>query len=241
MRKEFVQTANAARFRAALESKAQRGAAESSHLVVHGRAAEGKTRTLHHWASDCGAVMVTGYPCWTPRRMLAEMAAKLSLPTRGAWEEALEERIGEEEIPIVVDEAGFALADNAACLERLRRITDKSGTVLVYVVMERDMARLRQFEQLTSRAAMCRFAPSTLEDVQAACQQLAEVEIEPDLAARIHRESGARMRLVIDAIDVAERVALAAGKQRVGAADLKGYVLCEDLNAGTGRAKGVRQ
>jgi hypothetical protein len=225
-----VRTENAARFQAAMALRANRGAAEAGLVVVHGRAGDGKSRTLDNWASACNAAMLTANPSWTVRRMMLALAEKLSIPARGDWEAAIETAIGNDETPVVVDEAGFALADNAACLERLRAITDHGGTLLVMVVMERDMARLRQYDQLTSRATLCPFHPSTLADIRAACAQLAEVEIADDLAARIHRDSGARMRLVVEAIHTVEAVARGAGKARVAAADLGGIALCEDFN-----------
>ena len=230
MKKQFVKTENDARFRAALIQKAQGAAAESNLIVVPGRAGDGKTRTLHNWASACNAVMLTAHPGWTVRRMLLELADRMSVVTKGAWEATIEARIANGEIPLIVDEAGFALAHNAECLERLRSITDKSGTPLVMIFMERDMARLLQHDQITSRATLCPFKPSTLADVKAACSQLSEVAIADDLAERIHRDSGARMRLVIEGISVAERVGQAAAKTRVTAADLAGYALCEDFN-----------
>ena len=231
MRKIYVKTENDRRFHAAPASKATRGAAESALLVVHGRAGDGKTRTLYHWASATNAVMLTAHPGWTVRRMMVELADDLGVVTKGAWETALEARIAAEEIALVIDEAGFALADNAACLERLRAITDKSGTPLVLVVMERDMARLRQHDQITSRATLCQFAPASRADVRAACTQLAEIEIADDLVERIHRDSGARMRLVVEGINIAERVGVGAGKRRVSAADLAEYALCEDFDS----------
>ena len=175
MKKEFVRTENDKRFRTALAQKESRGAAESGLIVVHGRAGEGKTRTLHNWASGCGAVMLTANPSWTVRRMMVELAEQFQIVIKGPWEAVLESRIAAEEIHLVVDEAGFALADNAACLERLRSITDKSGTLLVMAVMERDMARLKQHDQITSRATLCPFHTSTLADVKAACAQLIDV------------------------------------------------------------------
>jgi DNA transposition AAA+ family ATPase len=230
MRREFVKTENDKRFRTAVEQRAQAAAAESHLLVVNGRAGDGKTTTLLNWASAVDGVLLTGNPSWTPRRMLIELAGKLGIVTKGDWEGALAAQIAADETAIVVDEAGFALRDNAVCLESLRSITDKSGTLLVLVVMERDMARLRQFDQITSRATLCPFHASTLADVTAACAQLAEVAIEPDLAERIWRDSGARMRLVVECINTVERVATAAGKAAVCAADLKSFALCEDFN-----------
>lgn len=230
MKKEFVETENAKRFRVALAKHDQAAAAESNLIFVHGRAGDGKTRTLHNWASARNAAMLTAHPGWTVRRMLVELADHLSIPARGEWEAAIASQIAAEEIPVIVDEAGFALRDNAACLERLRAITDKSGTLLVAVVMERDMARLRQFDQLTSRATLCPFRASTQADVRAACAQLSSVAIADDLAERIHRDSGARMRLVIEAINVCEQLGVAMGKTSVSLADAAGLALCEDFN-----------
>ena len=230
MRKHFVRTENDKRFRDALQQKELRGAAEAALIVVHGRAGDGKTRTLYNWASGVKAAFLTAYPGWTVRRMMGDLADALSIPTAGAWEAAVATRIAGDEIAIVVDEAGFALDRNAACLERLRSITDKSGTPLVLVAMERDMARLRTHDQITSRATLCSFAPSTVADVRNACTQLAEVDIADDLVERIHRDSGARMRLVIEGIKVAEMVAQGAGKTRVCAADVAGYALCDDFD-----------
>jgi hypothetical protein len=231
MKKEFVKTENDKRFRTALAQKQLRAAAESDLVVVHGRAGDGKTRTLHNWASSQGAAMITGNPAWTPRRMMLELAEQLSIPPRGDWEAAVAAQIASDEITVVLDEAGFGLKDNAACLERMRSITDKSGTLLVMVVMERDMARLRQFDQITSRATLCPFHASTLADVRTACNQLAEVQIADDLVDRIFKDSGARMRLVIEAINISERVAMANGSRVATAADLAEFSLCEDFNS----------
>ena len=236
MRKEFVRTENDRRFRDALAEKLNRAGFENSLLTVHGRAGDGKTRTLHNFAAGCNAVMVTGQPDWTMRRMMIDLAEALGMPTRGAWEKAVAEKIAAEEIPVVVDEAGFALRDNAVCIEKLRGITDKSGTLLIAVFMESDMARLATFEQLTRRATMCHFKASTLADVRAACAQLAEVEIAPDLVERIHKDSGARMGLVIEAIKVAERMGAALGRGSVCAADVSTLVLCETFKTGRGAA-----
>lgn len=243
MKKEFVKTENDVRFRAALVQKAKetRAASESGGLVVFGRAGDGKTRTLHNWGASVNAAVLTAYPGWTPRRMLMELAAVLAIPVAGAWEQAVASQVAAEEIPIVVDEAGFALANNAACLERLRSITDKSGTLLVMVVMQSDMANLKRYDQITSRSTMCQFHPSTVADVAAACAQLSAVTIEPDLVQRIYKDSGARMRLVIEGISVAERVGLQTGKSSVKAADLKSFMLCEDFNTTAFTARAGRK
>lgn len=231
MKREFVKTANHLRFETAIKLREQRGAAESGLVVVHGRAGEGKTRTLHNWASARRGVMITAYPGITPNQALRAIAEVLKISTKGNWQSVMEERIAAEELPLVVDEAGFALSDGAACLERLRTITDKSGTLLVMAVMQSHMGRLRQHDQITSRATLCEFLPSTPDDVGAACAQLAEVQMAPDLVQRIHAESEGRMRLVLDAITLVEFQARAHGATTMALADMKGMRLCQDFDA----------
>jgi DNA transposition AAA+ family ATPase len=246
MKKEFVKTENHTRFMTALAQKAAHAAAESNLVVVRGRAGDGKTCTMHNYAAGTTAVMLTANPSWTPRRAMAEIAAKLSIPISGAWEASVEGAIADGEVPLIVDEAGFALADNAACVERLRSITDKSGTLLVLVVMERDMDRLLKFDQITSRSTLCAFGASTLADVRAACTQLAEVQIADDLVDRIHRDTGGRMRLVVEAINLVEALTGhnpdPAKRRSVCAADVKGIALCDDFARSLQRAaRGARR
>lgn len=242
MKKEFVATANHQRFEAAIKLRERRGASESGLVVVHGRAGEGKTRTLHNWASAQRGVMITAYPGITPTRAMRELAAKLKIATVGDWQGAVEERIAAEELPLVVDEAGFALADGAACLERLRTITDKSTTLLVMAVMQSSMSRLRQYDQITSRATLCEFLPSTVDDIAATCAQLCDVRMDADLVKRIHHESEGRMRLVLDAIAVVEAVARADSRNAMALADMKGMRLCQDFDAAlTAGHRGARQ
>ena len=79
MKREFVKTENARRFRSTLGMLEGRGALEAGMLLVVGRPGEGKTMTLHNWAAEVGAVMLTAQEGWTPNRMLSELAEKLGL------------------------------------------------------------------------------------------------------------------------------------------------------------------
>ncbi|MDD2811669.1 ATP-binding protein [Rhodoferax sp.] len=203
MKREFVKTSNAALFDAKIREAQLRGARESGLVAVTGRPGEGKTRTLQAWAAEVGAVMVTAQVDWTPRRMIIEIAEKLGLQIKTGFERAMEEMVVKGNISIIVDEAGFTLANKAACLEKLRGITDKSSTLLVLVFMPRDISSLFavNLEQFNSRInARCDFKKSTLEDVALVCGQLSEVPIAPELVKHIFDKTDARMRLVINAI-----------------------------------------
>lgn len=235
MKREFVKTENARRFRSTLAMLQGRGALEAGMLLVVGRPGEGKTTVLHNWAAEVGAVMLTAQEGWTPNRMLHELAEKLGLePTRG-YERKVEEVIAREEIALVLDEAAFALNNAAACLERLRGITDKSLTPLVMAAMEGDRPKFARRMQIASRISfVCEFVKATVADVQLACNQLSEVPIGPDLAERIWRETDGRMRLVMTAIARLEAVGRARAAdlqgQPLSVADVRGLPLCEDFN-----------
>lgn len=242
MKQEFVRTENAVRFRAEIAMLEKRGALEAGWLLVTGRPGEGKTKTLHNWAAEVGAVMLTAQANWTVTRMMEELAAKLGIePVRG-YQAKVAETIGAENMPIVLDEAQFALHDAAACLEVLRGITDKSGTILVAVTMDHEVPRFNRREQIGSRFfRKCQFHESTLGDVGAACQQLAEgVRIGGDLVERIHRETGGRMRLVLNAISRVEQIAHHLKAESLAAEAVAGIALCEDFQrAGVRRRAGA--
>lgn len=241
MKQVFVKTENAKRFRAEVAMLEKRGALEASWLLVTGRPGEGKTKTLHNWAADVGAVMLTAQANWTVTRMMEELAAKLGIePVRG-YQAKVAETIGAEDMPIVLDEAQFTLHDAAVCLEVLRGITDKSGTILVAVTMDHEVPRFNRREQIGSRFfRRCQFHESTLADVVAACAQLAEgVAIADDLAARIHKETGGRMRLVLNAISRVEQIAHHLKVASIAADAVADIALCEDFQRAGVRRKGL--
>lgn len=240
MKRQFVKTSNAKRFRAGISMLEGRGALEAGWMLVTGRPGEGKTTTLQNWAAEVGAVMLTAQEGWTPTRMMTDLAEKLGVDTGRFYERKIEEMIAAEEIAIVLDEAGFALSAAAACLERLRGITDKSGTMLVMAAMEHDRPRFARRMQIASRISyVCEFEKSTLDDVGAACTQLGDVRMSEDLVARIHKETDARMRLVLTAINRVETYGRKFGRDLVTAADVSAMPLCEDFSRARTRKGGA--
>lgn len=232
MKREFVKTSNARLFDGHVRLAQQRGAREGGLLALTGRPGEGKTRTLQAWAAEVGAVMVTAQVDWTPRKMIIEITEKLGLEITRGYERRMEEMIAKGSITIIVDEAGFTLDHKAACLEKLRGITDKSSTLLVLVFMTHDISRLfaASLKQLKDRISTeCNFQKSTLEDVALVCSQLGEVAMDPALIEHIYKKTDACMRLVVNAIT---RIEIAAKARPEGQrnspmtlADIKGLEL----------------
>lgn len=230
MKHEFVKTENHRRFRAGIDLLQQRGALEAGLMLVIGRPGEGKTVTVMNYAAEVGAVYLEAMPNWTIPRLVEQLADKLGLAHGRDVEKRITDAIGGGEIPIVVDEAQFGLKENALCLEYLRRVTDKSKTLLIMIAMEQDRSKIAKHPQISSRIGyICEFERSSVADVGATCGQLCEVEIAPDLVDRIHREADARMRLVVNAIARVEQAGRRAGKPRMELADMAGVALCEDF------------
>lgn len=230
MKRHFVKTSNFGLLQQGLHMLEERGARESGGMVITGSPAVGKTTCLFNWAASSGAAFVTMEKGWTHNRLIIALAERLGVPATGNVASALGRRLVEGQIPVIVDEAGHGLAENAACLERLRGITDKTGTPFILVFMEHDLWRLRQHLQLTSRIFHAiDMKPATLEDVALACAQLAEVEISPDLVRRIFVESGGLMRKVLNAIAKVEIAAKGLQKTSVTAADMKGTRLVVEV------------
>jgi hypothetical protein len=236
MKRQFVKNANARNFETYISKMQRRGPQEAGLLLVTGRPGDGKTTTLYNHAGRVNAVMLTAAVDSTPRRLMVELAEKLGIEAARNYEREIEAVIARNGTTIILDEAGFALANNAACVEKLRSITDKTMTLLVMVVMRHDMSKLNQprLKQLADRINdICEFKRATLEDVQLACAQLGEVPMAPDLVAHIHKATDGSMRQVLSAIcrveETAARRPEAQRNDPVTLADVQGVTLCNDF------------
>lgn len=236
MKRQFVKNANARNFETYIAKMQRRGPQEAGLMLVTGEPGAGKTRTLHNYAGHVNAVMLTATVDSTPRRLMVELAEKLSIDPVRNFEREIGAYIARNQTTIILDEAGFALANNAACVEKLRAITDSTLTLMVMVVMRHDMKKLTQnnLKQLADRINdICEFEPATLDDVALACAQLGEVPMAPDLVAYIHQAAGGSMRQVLSAICRVEETAQRRLETRRGEpmtlADVKGVTLCKNL------------
>ncbi len=219
MKNLFVKTENYSRFQKGLEAVEGRGAAESSLLLVTGEAGYGKSETVDQWAVQVGAAYLRAKTDWTPRYFLTELAEHLKVDPSGKSKDVFARvsgYIGRNQTPIVIDEVDHCLRDNARVLEAARDLSDLTEVVIVLVGMEKVQAKISKHLQISSRIAhVVIFGPATIDDVIMTCAQKCEVRVARDLAAEIHRQSKGRMREIMNAIALVERVAKINGLEEI--------------------------
>lgn len=236
MRKLFVKTIkNYERFRTGISATESRGAAEASMMLVTGEAGFGKSQTVDYWAVQNSAAYLRAKVEWTPHYFMAELAETLKIDSRGRAKDVFARIagvLGSQQIPLVIDEVEHCLINGAKVLEAVRDLSDLTEVMVILVGMEQVQAKIARHAQISSRIAkVVEFKPASLEDVAEFCQQLAEVEIAPDLVAEIHRQSGGRVREILNAIATVERTTLRNGAATAVLADMAGQTLTHDWQA----------
>lgn len=241
MKRNLVKTRNYELFRTGITAVEQRGAAEASLMLVVGDPGFSKSVIVEKWAVEEKAVYLRAKVEWTPARFLYELAEALRVDTSGRAKEVFGRvisTIGRQQVKIVIDEVQHTLANRARVLEAVRDISDLTETIVVLVAgEERVLPKIARYPQISSRIAkVVEFLPASVDDVVLCCKELAEVEFSRDLAEEILRQSGGRMRDVINAIARVERVAKRSGIKRASLADFAGKALVEDWQARKPRA-----
>lgn len=235
MRKAVAHTANVKAFIGAVNRAGSRGAPEAGITLVTGEAGFGKTRTVIWWGSEKAALYVCAKAAWTPHWFLAELCAQLGIPARGTTEQLYAHAVGtlmkRPDTPLIVDEIEHCLRDTKV-IETIRDVTDMVQCPAVFVGMEAVPFKLNRLPQIASRiAAAVSFGPATEACVRTTCDAICEIKVADDLVAEIHRQSGGRMREVLNAIATVERAGKRGGGGKVALADVAGIALTNELGA----------
>lgn len=205
-------------------------------LLVNGEPGLGKTSIITRWAMENSALFVTAQAGWGVSEMLRAMSSsKPGIAVHHAIRDQRAAVIGHvirNQVPIVVDEADHVVA-SAATIEALRGISDMCQTPVILVGMEKIQQKLSRFPQVASRiAAVVKFEQVSDQDVLLTCRDMAEVEIERELALELARQCGGRMRLVLNGIARIEQFSKVNGLQLAKLSDFKGVELAHDWQAG---------
>lgn len=244
MKHQFVRTENHRRFLAAVAMVENRAAAERCILPILGKPAVGKTRTTDNWASSVDAVFIEGIPGMTLRYLRDALKAETGVKEKAAYAEfaALVEFFKGDGTPrpIILDECQHGFPNKAECIEYLRRLAEKAGTILVIVCHSSESRLLEKYEHIKTRiGCICELLPPSLDDTALFATELCEVDLDSATIAEVHKQSGARYRLIADALGNLERLAGKMGKKSLTIADVKGMPLCQDWEKAL-KAKGAR-
>jgi len=236
VKKVFVKNiSNYERFRTGISAVETRGAPEASLMLVTGPAGYGKSQTVDQWAVGNGAAYLRAKVEWTPSYFMRELAETLKLDSRGRAKDVfgrIAGVLGGQQIPLVIDEVEHCLRDSAQVLEAIRDLSDLTEVMVILVGMDQVQAKIARHAQISSRIAkVVEFHPATPEDVAEFCRQLAEVTIAPDLIAEIHKQSGGRVREIMNAIATVEQTAKRNGNGAASLQDMAGQVLTHDWQA----------
>jgi hypothetical protein len=235
MKKLFVKTSNYTRFMRAVDRAESRGSPEAAILLVTGQAGEGKTATLEHWSVEVGAVHLRAKADWTLAYFKRDLCAAMRIDPHGHADTVFNRvmnRLGTDRTPVVIDEARFCLRDNAAALQKARECCDLAEVLLVLGGIPGLENSIAKHDEISSRvASWVEFAPSTIADVRLVANELSEVPLADDLVAQIQAASDGRIRLVRNAIAVAETIGKRARLKLVSAADVAGQELVYDWQA----------
>jgi DNA transposition AAA+ family ATPase len=236
VKKVFVKNiSNYERFRTGISAVETRGATEASLMLVTGPAGYGKSQTVDQWAVAIGAVYLRAKVEWTPSYFMRELAETLKLDSRGRAKDVfgrIAGVLGSQQVPLVIDEVEHCLRDSAQVLEAIRDLSDLTEVMVILVGMDQVQAKIARHAQISSRIAkVVEFLPATLEDVTEFCKQMADVSIAPDLVAEIHKQSGGRVREIMNAIATVEQAVRRNGNSTATLKDMEGMVLTHDWQA----------
>jgi len=242
MRPAFVPTSNVRRFAEAINKLMKpedRGAREAGILLVQGKAGLGKSETGAWWALQNNAISLRLKAAGTPHWMLNDLVTELAeAPPARSCEDLFKQAIAslaKNPRPIVVDEVEQGLG-NLKILETLRDISDFTEVPLIFLGREFVHAKLKRHSQFHTRlGAAIEFKPLTQQDVFLCCAQMADVEIAPDLAKKIHVHCEGYAREVVKAIRNVELVAFKRKLKAMSAADMDGHHLTPDPTELAGR------
>lgn len=236
MNRIFVKNiANYERFRTGISAVETRGATEASLMLVTGPAGYGKSQTVDQWAVANGAAYLRAKVEWTPRYFMTELAETLKIDSRGKAKDIfgrIAGVLGGQQIPLVIDEVEHCLRDSAQVLEAIRDLSDLTEVMVILVGMDQVQAKIARHAQISSRIAkVVEFLPATAEDVTEFCKQMCEVSIDASLVAEIHRQSGGRVREIMNAIATVEQASKRNAKTSASLQDMAGMVLTHDWQA----------
>jgi len=206
----LVQTKDVKRLFAALVALRDRNRALAGLGLLVGVTGTGKTTALGAAVAMFNAVYVVADSAVTMTSLLSEICTELGFEPPRSPAQKLKEIVShlrERPRPIFVDEAD-RLTHDSRILEVLRDIHDLSGVPVMLIGMDRFERKLLRHPQFARRITQrIEFGSCDLDDTTRVTQELCEVEVAPDLIAKMHLRTKGNLGLMMNALDKFEAMA----------------------------------
>lgn len=191
--------------------------------MLYGASGRGKTTAAAWLATDpaLNLVYVRASTTWTPSSLLQTILRETGAESAGSASKLL--RLTEDALAasrktlIIVDEADYLTQGASAqrMAEVLRDLHDRSGVAVLLI----SMSKLRLSDQAMGRVShWLQFEAPDFEDAQQVARELCDVEVAPDLVARLHQASAGSVRNIVVGLTRIESYAIRAGLDTIDAA-----------------------
>ena len=212
MKRVFAMTANVELFQALAGSLEKRDRGVDGMGLVFGDPGLGKTRTAIWYADKVGgAVYYRAKEHTTLRSLLEGLVIELGQApmyrTSDLYLQAKESLIENPRL-VIVDEIDYVTSKGGG-IQTLRDLADETGAAILFIGMmdaERSVARFKHlYDRLESH--ILRFKPLSEVEVNRFAKQLCDVALDDSAIAAICRRSGGKLRKIIAALYMAEKIA----------------------------------
>lgn len=223
MRNRTVPTKNIAQLSTA--SKALTGRAQGSPGigVIEGDAGLGKSTAVAWLSNQAPSIYVRAIALWTPSAMLSDICRELRVIPGGSCATQVGRIVEAMSLggqTLYLDEADY-IVRQTRLVETLRDLHDLTTRPVVLIGESGIVGRLSGLKRFTSRIAQqVIFRPLDAEDTALIARDCCQVEIQPDLLAKIHADTRGNTRLIVVSLARVEQMARARGLSSIGAADV---------------------
>lgn len=234
MKNAFAQTDNVRAFVRAMDRAQARGAPEAGIVIVTGDNGYGKTATIEWWAGEFNAVYVRSKAAHTIHWLYGDICNALGVKPKWSTaqraDQISEQLLKSNTAALIIDEVEHCLRDKEI-IESIRDLVDFCEMPTVLVGASALLTTISAMPQITTRAAATvHFGPATRHDVRAICDACCDVKVADDLVAAILAASEGRVREIMNALAVVEKIGKRAGGKQVALADLpRNTVLCNNI------------
>ncbi len=225
MKKSFVKTATVKNFAAAMGRLQNARPGIPKMCLIHGIYGVGRTETAMWWTAqhdECKFIrlvsLITGP--WLLSTIIAELGHMPERKIEDRFKQLINILLNQQ-YTLIFDEIDY-ITGNREAIEMLRDLHDITGTIIVFIGMEKASDKLMRYPHLNDRILeRIKFDSLTLDDVRTAATELCEVKLNDDALHLIHSEA-ARFRPLIGKFYKAESIARANSLKEISAADLRG-------------------